>query len=383
MTGLGDQLTINHLHLRNRLVLPPLTTNYGSSEGMVTKEILQFYRERSKDMGLVIVEATAVRGDGRIVPGSLGLWEDAHISGMRQLVDTIKQQGAAAAIQVNHAGPRCVPCGGEMQGASPSGMPFRPDVEPLIMTIQQIEQLTNDFADAVGRAAEAGFDSVEIHGAHFYLISQFLSPLTNQRKDLYGGNAKGRATIAFEIIEASRERVGHDYPLMFRLNAIEKVEGGQTVDDSVIVSRLLEDAGIDILDVSGIAKSSWKEHEGRQYLAASSALPKDDPSGANVYLAQKIKQAVGLPVIAVGKLGDAKVASAAISESNIDMIAIGRQMICDPDTAGKILSGRGDQIIPCDECLKCFATIGRGVPMACKVNKNLPFADQKNDVEYG
>jgi len=377
MTKLGDSLTINNMQLRNRLVLPSLTTNYGSSEGMVNKEILQFYQERSKDVGLVIVEATAVRGDGRIVPGSLGLWEDSQISGMARLAETIKKQGAAAAIQIGHAGPRCVPCGGEMEGASPSGMFFRPDVEPQAMTIEQIKQLIKDFGDAAGRAAEAGFDSVEIHGAHFYLISQFLSPLINQRNDRYGGDAKARAAIAIEIVKEARKRVGKDYPLIFRLNAIEKVDGGQTLDDSVIVSRLLQDTGIDILDVSLIAQSSWKEHEGRQFLAGSSALPKDEPSGANVYLAKKIKQASGLPVIAVGKLGDAKVASAAIRESKIDMIAIGRQMICDPDTAGKILSGREDQIIPCQECFKCFATIGRGVPMACKVNKNLPFAKTK------
>ena len=131
MAGLGDPLTIKRMQLRNRLVLPPLTTNYGSSEGMVSKEILQFYQERSKDVGLVIVEATAVRGDGRIVPGSLGLWEDSQISGMTRLADTIKQQGAIAAIQVGHAGPRCVPCGGEIQGASPSG-PGRPPLAHAI-----------------------------------------------------------------------------------------------------------------------------------------------------------------------------------------------------------------------------------------------------------
>jgi NADPH2 dehydrogenase len=373
MAGLGDQLTINNMHLRNRLVLPPITTNYGSPEGMVTKEVLQFYKERSKDVGLVIVEATAVRADGRIVPGSLGLWEDTQITGMAHLAEIIKKQGAAAAIQIGHAGPQCVPGGGEMEGASPSGMAFRPDVESQAMTIEQIEHLIIDFGEAVRRATEAGFDSVEIHGAHFYLISQFLSPLTNQREDRYGGDAKARAGIAVEIVKAARERVEHDYPLIFRLNAVEKVDGGQTLDDAITVSRLLADAGIDILDVSLIAQSSWKEHEGRQFLTSSSALPKDEATGANVYLAKKIKEASGLPVIAVGKLGDVKVASEAVNESNIDMIAIGRQMICDPDTAGKILSERGDQIIPCQECLKCFATIGRGVPMACKVNKNLPF----------
>ncbi len=374
MAGLGDQLTINHMHLRNRLVLPSITTNYGSPEGMVTDEVLRFYKERAKDVGLVIVEATAVRADGRIVPGSLGLWEDAHISGMARLVDVIKKQGAATSIQIGHAGPRCVPCVGEMMGASPSGMAFRPDVEPQTMTLEQIEQLIIDHGESVRRAAEAGFESVEIHGAHLYLISQFLSPLTNQRKDRFGGDAEARAAIAIEIVKAARKRVGQNYPLIFRIDAVEKVEGGLTLDDAITVSRMLAEAGIDILDVSLIAQSSWKGQEGRQFLSATSALPKNAANGANVYLAKKLKEKTGLPVIAVGKLGDVKAAAEAVSESNIDMIAIGRQMICDPDTAGKILSGKGEEIIPCKECLKCFATIGRGVPMACKVNKNLPFS---------
>ena len=192
MTTLRDEVMINGMRLRNRIVLPPLTTNYGSPEGIVTDDIIQFYIERSKDVGLVIVEAIAVRADGRIVPGGLGLWEDGQVAGMARLADSIKELGAAAVVQINHAGARCVPRGGELQGASPSGFAFRPDVAPLTMNPSQIEQVVTDFADAAGRAAEAGFDGVEIHGAHFYLISQFLSPLTNQRDDRYGGVPRSR-----------------------------------------------------------------------------------------------------------------------------------------------------------------------------------------------
>jgi len=372
MVTLQDEVMINGMRLRNRVALPPLTTNYGSPQGLVTEEINRFYEERSRDVGLVIVEASAVRADGRIVPGSLGLWEDGQVAGMAGLADSIKKLGAAAVVQISHAGARCFPGGGEMQGASPSGFAFRPDVAPLTMSPTQIDQMVADFANAAGRAAEAGFDGVEIHGAHLYLISQFLSPLTNRRNDRYGGDVRARATFALQIIRAAREKLGRSYPLLFRLNAVEKVEGGQSLEDALALSRFLADEGVDALDVSLVAHSSWREVEGQRFLVASSALKKEQPAGANLSLAAKVKEATGLPVIAVGKLGQGDVAAESVRDLPIDIVAIGRQMIVDPDSVGKILAGKGSEIIPCEECMTCFATIGRGAAMACKVNRNLP-----------
>ena len=374
MVTLRDEVIINGRRLRNKIAMPPLTTNYGSPNGIVTEEIVQFYRERSKDVGLVIVEASAVRADGRILSGSLGLWENGQVNGMAGLADSIKKLGAAAVVQISHAGARCFPVGGEMQGASPSGFAFRPDVAPFSMSPTQIDRMVTDFADAAGRAAEAGFDGVEIHGAHFYLISQFLSPLTNRRHDRYGGDARARANFALEVVRAARKKLGSRYPILFRLNAMENVEGGQTLEDALVVSKLLADGGVDALDVSLIANSSWKEVEGQHFLAASSALSKEQPAGANISLAAAVKEAANLPVIAVGKLGEGDVAEESVRNLPIDIVAIGRQMIADPDAAGKILAGKGSEIIPCEECMTCFATIGRGAPMACKVNRNLPRA---------
>jgi 2,4-dienoyl-CoA reductase-like NADH-dependent reductase (Old Yellow Enzyme family) len=327
MATLRDEVMINGMRLRNRVAMPPLTTNYGSPEGIVTEEIIQFYKERSRDVGLVIVEASAVRADGRILQGGLGLWEDGQVVGMARLADSIKKLGAAAVVQINHAGAKSFPSGGEMQGASPSGFAFRPDVAPLTLSPTQIDRMVTDFADAAGRAAEAGFDGVEIHGAHLYLISQFLSPLTNQRNDRYGGDARARATFALEVVRAACERLGRSYPILFRFNAVEKVEGGQTLEDSLTVSRLLADEGVDALDVSLVASSSWNEVEGQRFLVASSPLPKEQPAGANVSLAAAVKEATGLPVIAVGKLGEGDVAGKSVRDLPIDIVAIGRQMI--------------------------------------------------------
>ena len=372
MPTLQDEVGINGMRLRNRIAMPPMTTNYGSPKGIVTKDVLNHYRERSQDVGLVIVEASTVRADGRILQGSLGLWEEGQVPGMANLADTIKKSGAAAVVQISHAGARCFPAGGELQGASPSGFAFRADVDPITMSPDQIDQMVADFAAAAGRAAEAGFDGVEIHGAHFYLVSQFLSPVTNQRQDRYGGDARARATFALEVVRSAREAVGKSYPILFRLNAVEKVAGGQTLADALEVSKLLAEAGVDALDVSLIASSSWKEVDGRRLLVATSAFPKDQPAGENIEPTAAIKEATGLPVIAVGKLGEGDLAAAAVRDLPIDIVAIGRQMIADPDAAAKILAGKADEIIRCEECMTCFATIGRGKPMGCKVNRNLP-----------
>jgi 2,4-dienoyl-CoA reductase-like NADH-dependent reductase (Old Yellow Enzyme family) len=370
---LNKELTIKNLKIRNRLVLPPITTNYGTSKGMVTDDILNFYKTRSREMGLIIVEATSVQKSGCIVPNSLGLWNDSQIPGMVELVKTIHRQGALAVVQLNHAGPRCSPKENETQGFSPSGVAFRPDIEPIIMGHQDIKNLINNFSDAAVRASKAGFDGVEIHGAHLYLLSQFLSPLTNLRDDRYGGDARGRATLALEIVKKARKDLGPEYPIFFRINAEEKIDGGQTLEDSVIIGKLLVDAGVDVFDVTLITKGGWKEIDDKKYLVGSSALPKTEPSGANVALTVAFKKETGLPVIAVGKFGKGQAAINAVKNEEIEMIAIGRQMICDPKTAKKMLDGNEIDIIPCDECLKCFATIGKGVPMACKVNKDLPF----------
>ena len=375
MPTLQDQLTINGMKLRNRVVLPPLTTNSGSHDGQVTDGVIQFYEERARDLGLVIVEAASARSDGRIVSRSLGLWEESQITGMARLADTIKKSGAAAVVQINHAGARCFPSDGEMQGASPSGFAFRADVAPFSMSPKQIDAMVSHFAAAAARAEEAGFDGVEIHGAHFFLLSQFLSPLTNQREDRYGGDARGRATMALEVVKAVRERLGMNYPILFRVNIVEHVEGGQTLADGLEVSRALAEVGVDALDVSLVTQGSWQEQDGKRFLVPASAFPKEQPPGANIPLVAQVKEATGLPVIGVGKLGNA-MAAKSVKGSLMDLVAIGRQMIADPGSAGKILAGKERDIIPCEECMACFASLRKG-PVFCKVNRNLPWASDE------
>ncbi|RJR31907.1 MAG: NADH:flavin oxidoreductase [Desulfobacteraceae bacterium] len=371
MASLSDALTIGSMHLRNRIVLPPLTTNCGDRDGMVTDSVLRFYRQRSRHVGLVIVEAAAVRPDGRIVLGSLGIWEDKQMAGMTRLAESIRKNGAVPVLQLNQAGARCTPTGGEMQGASPSGVRFRPDVDPFSMSASQIDQVAVSFAEAAGRAFSSGFEGVEIHGAHFYLISQFLSPLTNKRDDRYGGDALGRATFALEVVHKVRQRAGQKPAILFRLNAVERVEGGQSLEDAITAGRALAEQGVDCIHASLVTAASWKEENGKRFLVAASALPKDADAGANVPPAAEIRKETGVPVIAVGKLGEGTAAADAVAGGRVDMVAVGRQMIADPDAAGKLLAGEGSDIVQCRQCMNCFASLGKQMPVSCKVNKEM------------
>ncbi len=372
MPALNESFHINKMQFRNRLVLPALTTNYATPDGQVTDDILRFYEKRSEDVGLTIVEATAVNEAGRIVPNSLGLWNDDQIAGMSDLCQIIHKKGALAVVQLNHAGPRCSPDDSLRQGISPSGAVFRPDIDPIVMSHNDIEALITDFTHASIRAEKAGFDGVEIHGAHLYLLSQFISPLTNKRDDAYGRDTKGRTKLAVDIVENVRKNVGPAYPIFFRINGVELLEGGLAFDDSVATAKLLAGAGVDVFDVTLIAHGGVKDVDGTNIIVGSSALAKEKPSGSNISFTAAFKKEIEKPVIAVGKFGAGSKARHAVEDAGIDMVAVGRQMICDPACAKKMLAGNDAGIIPCDECLACFASIGKGKPLACKVNRDLP-----------
>ncbi len=371
MNKLEDQFKIREMTVRNRLVLPPLTTNYGSENGYITPEILRFYRVRSRKMGIVIIEAAAVRPEGRIIPGGIGLWEDGQVQGMAELAQTVKTEGARAVIQINHAGAKAWPFETIDSWIAPSNIACRPGITAKPASLNEIKRVIQAFVDGAVRANKAGFDGVEIHGAHFYLLSQFLSPLTNFRTDQYGGSIKGRAALALEITSAVRESIGPDFPIFFRLNALENLEGGMTPDEAVVIGKLLAEAGVDVLDLSLAVQGTWKKDEGRKTLITTSAYAKDETPGDVVDLAARFRAECGLPVIAVGRLGSKSGVQQAIG-AGADLVAIGRQMICDPDTAEKILSGRDDQILECEACQACFACLGKGKPIQCKQNKNLP-----------
>jgi 2,4-dienoyl-CoA reductase-like NADH-dependent reductase (Old Yellow Enzyme family) len=238
------------------------------------------------------------------------------------------------------------------------------------MTEAEILGAVDAFARAAGRARAAGFGGVEIHAAHYYLLSQFLSPFTNRRSDRWGGDRDRRAALAVAVTRAVRRAVGPDYPVFCRLHAVEFLQDGLSREDIVHAAQVLEQAGVDVLDLSGIGTASMGEWQGQPFLNSSSVLPKAAAPGAFGPYAGGIRTAVGIPVIAVGKLGEPGAAQEVLDRGQADLVALARQLIADPRAAEKLLTGRDEEINRCRECLSCFAAIRKG-GVKCAVNPAL------------
>ena len=375
MPRLSDPLQLRGLSLRNRLVMAPMVTGL-ALDGAPTQAQVEWYRLRARGgVALVVVEAAAVVPDGTITPIQLGLWDDAQVAGLAPLAQAIRAEGVPALLQLVHGGGRAVrpePSAGRPapERVSASDVALLPGPRPRPMAEPEILVVVEAFARAARRAQAAGFDGVELHAAHYYLLSQFLSPYTNRRTDRWGGGLEGRARLAVETVKAVRGAVGPDFLVSCRMHSMENLEGGLSTEDAAQVARALEAAGLDILNLSGIGQSSLGEWEGQPFLNSSSLLPKDAPGGTLAASAGRVKAAVGIPVVTVGKLAEPGVAQAVLDRGDADLVALARTLIADPQAPGKLLSGRDAEINRCRQCLACFAAIRKG-PVKCSVNREL------------
>jgi NADPH2 dehydrogenase len=323
MPGLFDPITINGLTLKNRIVMPPMATYLANDAGEVTDKHIRHYAARaSADVGLIIIEHTYVHPSGRAGETQIGIHHDGLIPGLRRLADAIRLGGAASGIQITHAGSRTT---GAVIGMQPMAPAEVQDVSnhgtPRAMTVDEITTLVDAFAAGARRAVEAGFDCVELHGAHGYLLGQFLSPLTNRRSDRYGGALRGRLTFACEVIAAVRKAIGKDCPLFYRLGADDFLPGGLTPEEGRRAAAHLAEAGIDCMDVSGGLTGSGRDRFTDQ--------------GFFVPLAEGIKREVPIPVIGVGNIREAEYADRVVREGRIDLVAVGRELLKDPGWAQK------------------------------------------------
>jgi 2,4-dienoyl-CoA reductase-like NADH-dependent reductase (Old Yellow Enzyme family) len=321
-------------------------------------------------VGLVVVEAAAIVPDGALLPFTLGIWDDAQVPALAELASAIRAEGAPAVLQIVHGGARAYRADFETERMGPSAVAIMPGPAPRAMTEADIEAVIEGFKQAARRAKLAGFDGVELHAAHYYLLSQFLSPYTNLRTDRWGGDRTGRVRLALEVVKAMRGAVGPDYPIFCRMHGLELMEGGLSTEDAIYYAQALEAAGVDLLDVSGIGSSSMGEWRGQPFLNASSVLPKGAPAGGFAPFAGRIKAAVGIPVIVVGKLGEPGAAQQVLDLDQADLVALARTLIADPLAPNKILAGHEDEVERCQECLACFGAIRKG-PVKCSVNKDL------------
>lgn len=351
---LKEPLSLGKLTLKKRVVFPPITTNLATDKGLVSDEMLEYYRLKAEGgPGLIIVEPGIVSPEGNLIPHSLSIYNDESIKGLAALADTIKKTGAKAFIQLAHVGPKGHVRVNGRPPLAPSQVAVVRGQTPEEMSINEIEEMAEKFIAAAERASKAGFDGVELHAAHFYLLGAFLSPFTNRRNDKYGGNVEARTLIVKEIISGIKERVGHDFPVICRIHGSELVSPGLDIQEAGQVAVILEQAGADGLHVSAY---SIPEPEGGYFTIAATCIPgPDDEPGCFVNQAEYIKKAVEIPIITVGKINNPALAEAIIADGKADLVAVGRQLVADPNTVEKWFQGK--DYLHCNNCNGCFGTM--------------------------
>lgn len=327
MPSLSDPLITDKIKLRNRIVMPPMANDLSSPEGEVNERHLDHYRARAEaGVGLVIIEHSYILPSGKMSVNQLGIYKDELIPGLKSLADTVRAAGASSSIQLNHAGANTTArvCGSQPVGPSDVAVPSRGE-KPRPLETAEIKDIVEAYRQAARRALAAGFDSIEIHGAHGFLLSEFVSPYTNRRTDQYGGSMENRLRLPLEVIAAVREQAGPGYPLLYRFGASDFLQGGLTLDEAQKIAPMLVAAGIDILDISGgLCGSRPKDLAGIQ--------------GFFVPLAESIKSVVDVPVIAVGGITDPIYANSVIAEGKADLVAVGRALLKNPNWAKEALA---------------------------------------------
>lgn len=315
MTSLMTPLKIKGLELKNRIVMPPMCQySVEAKDGVPNDWHFVHYVSRAVGgTGLIIIEMTDVEPDGRISDYDLGLWSDEQVPSFKRIIDEVHKYGAKIGIQIAHAGRKAedaeVPVG-------PSELPVSAEYKkPRALTTEEVKEMVQKYQDAAKRAIQAGVDTIEIHGAHGYLIHQFHSPAINNREDQYG---KDYSLFGVEVIRAIKSVMPADMPLIMRISAVEYMDGGYDLEHSIQISQKYKEAGVDVFHVSSGGEGP-----------AGKRKPGNHP-GYQVPFARAIKQALQVPVIAVGNLDDPQVAEATLANEDADLVAVGRGMLRDP-----------------------------------------------------
>ncbi|MGI5898732.1 MAG: FAD-dependent oxidoreductase [Christensenellales bacterium] len=350
---------IGNLTLKNRSVFPPMGSGYVEEEHPMERLIDYHVRRVMGGCAMNIVEIAAVHFTSKS-PTILGIYDDRFIPCLAKLAAAIKSAGGIACIQLWHGGRQTSgkPFGGQPVAPSAVTCAFIGE-EPKAMTADEVPEIIKSYGDAARRAVQAGFDAVEIHGAHGYLIDQFLNPYTNKRTDRYGGDLNGRARFGCEVIENVRSNVGSDFPVIFRMSAIEHVEGGIELKDAIEAAKLYAKAGLDALDVS----------QGCYDALAYTVPPYYYPPKLNAYNASQIKKHTNLPMIVAGRITHPELAEEILQKDMADFIGLGRPMLADPDFVKKTMEGQADDIVRCIACNQgCVGRMFKGLGNSCIFN---------------
>ncbi len=335
-----EPISIGTMEVKNRIVAGPMVMNHATEDGHVTPRMVDYYAAKARGgFGLVHVEASYIRPDGNMFSRMLGVYSDRQLPGLNEIVEAIHANGAKCTIQLVHGGRVSSPQITGQQPVAPSDDTPPLAAKPRGLTVAEIKDLVECYAEAAVRAKLAGFDGAMIHGAHGFLISQFVSPHCNKRKDKYG---KDRYLFVKQIAKACREAVGEDYPLFIRISADEFLgDEGLMIDETTkVYAPLLEELGIDCIDVSA----------GIQERVYYNIQPLYTPRANILYLAEEVKKVVSVPVIGVGRINDPQLVKQVIETGRVDMISLARQSLADPELPRKMLEERPEDVRQCIAC---------------------------------
>lgn len=355
-------VTIRHMTVKNRIVMMPMGTNFGEQNGEMSFLHINYYEQRAKGgTGLLIVENASVDSpQGSNGTTQLRIDSDNYIPRLYKLCENVHKHGACIAIQINHAGASAMSSRIGMQPVSASDVPSKEGGEiPRPLTKEEILHIVRKYAEAARRAQICGFDAVEIHAGHSYLISQFLSPIYNKRTDEFGGSAENRTRFAHMILEAVRKQVGPHFPIFLRISADELMEGGNTLEDTLAYLEYLEKE-VDVFDVSCGLNGSIQYQIDANYL----------PDGWRSYMARAVKEKFGKPCIAVGNIRHPQIAEEILAKGDADFIGMGRGLIAEPEWVNKVEYGNECDLRSCISCnIGCAGhRIGLNQPIRCTVN---------------
>jgi 2,4-dienoyl-CoA reductase-like NADH-dependent reductase (Old Yellow Enzyme family)/thioredoxin reductase len=357
-------IKIGTMELRNRIVMPPMSTGYGAWDATITERHFDYYEARAKGgVGLIVVEPTAVNAERKYAPSMPGLFDDGLIPGWSSLAKAVHAHGAKLTTQLLDAGLESLSflSGVQPVGASPVASRNMFRQVPRELSIDEIPGVVDDFAEAARRAREAGLDAIEIHAAHgFAMVGSFLSPFFNKRTDVYGGSLEGRLKLLLEIVEGIRAKVGRDFPIIVRMSGDDRVPGGRTLEETQFIAPILVEAGVDALEISGgtVPTALW-----------AVVPPSGTPLALNAPFAEAVKRVVSVPVICVGRINSPQLAEFVIANGKADLVSMGRALMADPEMPKKAAAGNFEDIAPCvADNYGCLGSLTSGNVASCVMN---------------
>lgn len=371
--ALSQPISIGTMQLKNRYAVPAMDTKYCGLDGFVTQQLIDYWVERAKGgFSLLITECTPVDRMG-VAGGCMQIWDDKFLPGLKKLTDAVHQYDAKIVPQLYHCGRQSSPM--LLDGKDPVAPTAIPcslnKTMPRELKTEEVYEIIERFGDGALRAKEAGFDGVEIHGGHGYIVSEFMSAYYNKRVDEFGGTFEARMKFPVELVRNIKEKCGEDFPVIFRLSSVEMCPGGREISETRTVCRILEEAGVDAIDLSVGNYYSFEYN-----VAAHSVAP-----GFNLVNAEEVKKSVSIPVLAVGRINTPAIGEDALLTGKADIIGFGRASIADPHLPEKTMAGDAANIAQCTGCLEgCVGHIFNPDPnkkVTCIVN---PFAGREGEL---